>query len=53
MKRFLVILLSTCLLSGCAKEAESHERPDISIAEDTTAYIEMLEQEIKERVLHL
>lgn len=51
MKRFLVILLSTCLLSGCAKEAESHERPDISMAEDTTAYIEMLEQEIKERVL--
>ena len=51
MKRFFVILLSASLLLGCSKKMESHERPDISMAEDTTAYIEMLEQEIKERVL--
>ena len=51
MKKILVIFLSACLLSGCAKEAESYERPDISMAEDTTAYILMLEQEITERVL--
>lgn len=39
------------LTTGCASVSEPVERPQISMAEDTTAYIQMLEEEITQRVL--
>ena len=50
MKRLLIGLL-LILMTGCAGENVPYERPQISMAEDTTAYIQMLEEEITERVL--
>ena len=45
MRRFIIILTSVFLLTGCTRKEEAHPRPDISIADDSAAYIEMLEKE--------
>lgn len=50
MKRLLIGFLLV-LMTGCAKMNEPAERPQISMAEDTTAYIQILEEEITQRVL--
>ncbi len=50
MKRLLIGFLLV-LMTGCAGEMQTDERPQISMAEDTTAYIQMLEEEITQRVL--
>ena len=50
MKRLLIGFLLV-LMTGCARMNESVERPQISMTEDTTAYIHMLEEEITQRVL--
>lgn len=51
MRGLIIILTSALLLTGCAHERENHERPDISMAADSAAYIEMLEKEITQKVL--
>ena len=51
MRRFIIILTSVFLLTGCIRKEEAHPRPDISIAADSAAYIEMLEKEITQKVL--
>ena len=51
MRGLIIILTSALLLAGCVHESENHERPDISIAADSAAYIEMLEKEITQKVL--
>lgn len=50
MKRLLIGFLLV-LTTGCASVNEPVERPQISMAEETTAYIQMLEKEITQRVL--
>lgn len=42
----IIILTSALLLAGCVHESKNHERPDIIMAADSAAYIEMLEKEI-------
>ena len=52
MKRFFIgVLLSAIMLTGCTKGSEPVERPQISMADDTAAYIQMLEEEITDKVL--
>ena len=51
MRGFIIILTSVFLLAGCTRKEEAHPRPDISIAADSAAYIEMLEKEITQKVL--
>lgn len=51
MRGLTSILLAVFLLAGCAKKEEAYPRPDISIASDSAAYIEMLEQEITQKVM--
>lgn len=51
MKGLITILTSALLLAGCAHRSETHERPDISMAADSAAYIEMLEKVITQKVM--
>lgn len=51
MRGFIIILTSVFLLTGCTRKEEAHPRPDISIAADSAAYIEMLEKEITQKML--
>ena len=51
MKGFIIILTSVFLLAGCARKEDAHPRPEISMAADSAAYIEMLEKEITEKVM--
>lgn len=51
MRRFIIILTSVFLLAGCTKQEETHPRPEISMEADSAAYIEMLENEITQKVL--
>jgi len=51
MRGFIIILTSVFLLTGCTRKEEAHPRPDINIAADSAAYIEMLEKEITQKVL--
>lgn len=51
MKGFIIILTSVFLLAGCTKQEDTHHRPEISMAADSAAYIEMLEKEITEKVM--
>ncbi len=51
MRGLIIILTSALLLAGCVHESKNHERPDISMAADSAAYIEMLEKEITQKVL--
>ena len=51
MRRFIIILTSVFLLTGCTNQEETHPRPEISMEADSAAYIEMLENEITQKVL--
>ncbi len=51
MRGFIIILTSVFLLTGCTKQEETHPRPEISMEADSAAYIEMLENEITQKVL--
>ena len=51
MRRFIIILTSVFLLTGCTKQEETHPRPEISMEADSAAYIEMLEKEITQKVM--
>ena len=51
MRGLITILLAGFLLVGCAWKEEAHPRPDISMATDSAAYIEMLEKEITQKVM--
>lgn len=51
MRRFIIILTSVFLLAGCTKQEDTHPRPEISMAADSAAYIEMLEKEITQKVM--
>ena len=51
MRGLISILLATLLLAGCTDKQDIHSRPDICIAADSAAYIEMLEKEITQKVL--
>ena len=51
MRRFIIILTSVFLLTGCTKQEETHPRPEISMEADSAAYIEMLGNEITQKVL--
>ena len=39
------------MLAGCARQEKDLPRPDISMATDSAAYIEMLEKEITQKVM--
>lgn len=51
MRGLITILLAGFLLAGCERKEEAHPRPDISMAADSAAYIQMLEKEITHKVL--
>lgn len=54
MRRRIIIILAACILTsnGCGtKKAEQDERPELSVAADSAAYIETLEKEITQKVL--
>lgn len=49
--RQLYILLFIFLFCGCVNGSTEHCKPDISMAADSATYIEMLEQDITQKVL--
>lgn len=52
MKRLLIgFLLAALLMTGCVRERGDKGKPQIYMSEDTTAYIQRLEEEITQRVL--